>query len=298
MKKMAMAMVIAMAIGAMFLPVVWAEEEVEILVEQTFVISGFGPNQHAIKGIPQEKLNALVREIREKLDNFPGAKILIFLRGSATKIGPVLVNDDLSEKRANSAKKFLEAKQLPLAESVKDYYSGDDDDAMQVSGMYKIIRFKSSLAQVVEAKQKKGLVSENKFVFYIGGIVLMVILGVGAFRVRRKIQNQEILKHAPKQVLKSIELGQVATLTPQKEFWYEFQAGEETWEVLMKIENKGDGQMIYYTPFEHLTGGKKIYETIPRELKRTLANCVLQEKFTEQRAKLIEVGLLRPKSGN
>lgn len=290
---MAMAVVIAMAIIGLVLPIVRAEEET--VVEEQFVISGYSPREYAIKGQQEEELIKLIEKIDSFLRKYLDAKLFIVLKGSADIKGLAADNDELSDKRARVVASYLTARYSDA--KISAWPAGDTDNERQVSGIFRLVRTIPMSARETEKPKESRLTNEGMLILKVGGIALLAILTIGAFKVRRKNQKQVVLKRSP--VLEPVESDAIQSATGEtsKEIWVTFSTPDDgSWEARVKKEIKQEGIATYISPFKHLAGKQvNFFEFSKSEISSSIARCWKNSKFSEQKQLLIEAKSLRQK---
>lgn len=243
-----------------------AESEPKVITG-SFIVSGYGSGEFAIKGEPEETLNQGVSSVKARIKLFSDQMQLQFVViGSADTTGNSIGNDELAGKRSEQVKAVLSAN-FPDAKVVS-WSKGDADNVRQVRVEYKIIPTPAPVpapvpvvpAPVITEKpdERKEVVLIIIFVLAASAIVILFTSSLPyLLNLCRKTKSSSTL-------------------------WLEVNGYK------VKVGAKGK---FYQSPFISRSGGQ-----ITRDTKKgmidSLKGCLKGTEFEEQKQELIKKGVI------
>ncbi len=227
----------------------------------SFIISGYGRGEFAIKGEPEKTLNEGIADVKA-LPKFAGDSQMHFICvGSADVIGSSVGNDELAAKRAKQVEAVLSANFSDA--KIVAWSKGDADNIRQVRVEYKIIPVPTvatpQAPAVVEKVVEKVIESKSSRIeFYLLlGICVMGFILIFWIIGRRKGQNKKVESETQ---------------------WLEVNGCK------VKVKVKG---RFYYSPFTSRSG-QQICRDNKKGIIDSLKGCLKGMEFEEQKQVLIK----------
>ncbi len=260
----------AVVLFAIFKPPVFGAEPK--VITGSFIVSGYGDGEFAIKGEPEKKLNEGIAKVKNQMGSLPSLPGDLHLQlqfvavGSADTTGSG--NDDLAGKRSDQVKAVLSAN-FPEAKVIS-WSRGDADNIKQVRVDYRITS-KPVLAQAapISPPEKPAKFNDLGWLVAIGAFIVVII---GGFLVMTKIQENREARRS--------------------EQWLSVTVDGETYYVKVRFANGN-----YISPFISKSR-MKISRDSKKEIINSLRGCLKKNEFAEQKMNLIKDSVINVRHGS